>query len=162
MELKKKLDNFTKVPINRRRKAFKWLAKQDEEVVLMAFEKQKEYLFKIGNKNEENKSILYLSALYLAADSLYSLYYSQASKNRDMNIHAVQGVTRMQAQKFKKHVQADKYDRLLNLKNKILVLKDEENLSFRQISEFLMTYHRLKVSHSYVATFYNSNLKEKK
>ncbi|HEO97875.1 MAG TPA: hypothetical protein ENO02_01090 [Epsilonproteobacteria bacterium] len=161
MELKHKLDRFTKVAIKRRKKVLKWLANQNEEIALLAFESQKEHLFNLSGTNEENRSILYLAALYLAADHLYSLYHAQNSKNRDMNINAVQGVTRMQAKKFKKNMQSEKYDKMLNLKSKILVLKDEEKLSFREISEFLKRYHRLEVSHSYVATFYHA-MKEKK
>lgn len=139
----------------------KWLASQNEEIILMAFESQKEYLFSISRANEENKSILYLAALYLAAEHLNNLYHAHTGKNRDMNIQSVQGVTRMQAKKVRKEIQSDKYDKLLNLKNRILALKEEENLSFRQISEFLKKYHRLEVSHSYIAKFYNE-MKEKK
>lgn len=160
MELKNKLDRFTEVPIERRKKVMKWLANQNEEIVLMAFEKQKDHLFNLSKRSEENRSILYLSALYLAADHLYSLYHAQANKNRDMDIHAVQGVITMQAKKFKKSIQSEKYDKLLNMKSRILVLKEEEGLSFRQISEFLKRYHRLEVSHSYVSKFYNE-MKEK-
>ena len=161
MELKNKLDRFTKVPTKRRKKVLKWLANQNEEIVLMAFVEQKEFFFKLSKANEENKSILYLSALYNAADHLFSLNHAQTHKNRDMDIHAVQGATSMQAKSFKKSVQSDKRDKLMNLKNKIITLKDEENLSFRQISALLKRYHRLEVSHSYIATFYNK-LKEEK
>lgn len=160
MELKNKLDRFTKVPMKRRKKVLKWLANQDEEIVLMAFEKQKDYLFNLSKSNEENRSIIYLSALYMAANNLYNLYHAQTSKNRGMDINAIKGVTKIQAKKFKKKSKSEKFDKLLDIKNKILVLKDEENLSFREISEFLKRYHRLEVSHSYIATFYNQ-LKEK-
>ena len=154
MELKNKLDIHTRVPIKRRKQVIKWLANQHEDVILMAFEEQKNYFFNLSKVNENNKSVLYQSALYMAADHLYSLYHAQTNKNREMNINAIKGVTRVQAKKFKRTIQSIKYDKLLNLKNKILVLKDEENLSFRQISEFLLRYHKLEVSHSYVATFY--------
>lgn len=147
--------------MKRRKKVLKWLANQNEEIVLMAFESQKEFFFSLSKVNEENRSILYLGALYMAADNLYSLYHAQTSKNRDIDIHAVQGATHMQAQKLKKSIASDKYDKLLNLRNKILALKDEECLSYRQISEFLKRYHRVEVSHSYIAKFYNE-MKEKK
>lgn len=150
-----KLDRFTKVSIKRRRKVLKWLTNQTEEVVLLAFEGQKKQLFSLSKVNEDNKSVLYLAALYLAAEHLYSLYHAQKNKNRTIDIHAVKGATSIKAKKFKRSIQSEKYDRLLNMKNKILVLKDEENLSFRQISKFLKKYHRLEVSHSYIATFYH-------
>jgi len=139
----------------------KWLANQHEDVILMAFEEQKNYFFNLSKVNENNKSVLYQSALYMAADHLYSIYNAQTNKNRDMDIHAVQGITSIQAKKFKKSIQSEKRDKLMNLKNKIITLKDEEKLSFRQVSAFLKQYHRLEVSHSYVAAFYNK-IKEKK
>lgn len=161
MELKNKLDIYTKVPIKRREKVLKWLANQNEEIALMAFEEQKKHFFKISKIEEDNRSILYLSSLYLAANQLYELYHAQANKNREMDIDQVKGATHIQAKKFKKNIQSEKYDKLLNLRNKILDLKDEENLSFRQISEFLKRYHRLEVSHSYIATFYHNMKKDK-
>lgn len=138
----------------------KWVVNQGEEIALMAFEKQKDYLFNLSKSNEENRSILYQSALYMAANNLYSLYNAQTSKNRDMDINAIKGVTKIQAKKFKKKSKSEKFDKLLNMKNKILILKNEENLSFREISKFLKRYHRLEVSHTYLATFYN--IQEKK
>lgn len=161
MELKNKLDIYTKVPIKRRKQVIKWLANQHEDVILMAFEEQKNYFLNLSKVNENNKSVLYQSALYMAADHLYSLYHAQTNKNRDMDIHAVQGVTSIQAKKFKKSIQSEKRDKLMNLKNKIITLKDEEKLSFRQISALLKQHHRLTISHSYVATFYRQ-IKEKK
>jgi len=136
------------------------MVNQNEEVILMAFKSQKEHLFKLSKLNEKNRSILYLSAMYMAADHLHSTYYNQNSKSKEIDINVVKGATKLQAKRFKQNVPSVKYDKLLNLKNKIMVLKDEENLSFRQISEFLLRYHRLEVSHSYIATFYHQ-IKEK-
>jgi len=155
LSLKNKLDIYTKLSTKKRKKVIKWLVNQDEEIILMAFEKQKEYFFQLSKQDEPNKSVLYLSALYMAVDHLYGTYYSQNSKRREMDLHSLQGATRLQAKKLKRTAQSMKYDKLLNLKNKILVLKNEENLSFRQISEFLLKYHELEVSHSYIATFYH-------
>ena len=160
MSLKNKLDLYTGLTIKKRKKVLKWISNQSEEIILMAFEKQKEYFFQLSKQDEPNKSVLYLSALYMAVDHLYCTYYSQNSKRREMDLHSLQGATRLQAKKLKRTAQSMKYDKLLNLKNKILVLKNEENLSFRQISQFLLTYHKLEVSHSYIATFYHT-IKEK-
>lgn len=161
LSLKHKLNTYTKLSEKRRKKVFKWISNQNEEVVLIAFESQKKFLFKLQSTlNEENRSILYLSAIYLAADHLHSAYHNQNSKSREIDINVVEGATKLQVTQFKVNVPSVKYDKLLNLKNKIMVLKDDENLSFRQIAQFLLKYHRLKVSHSYIATFYNK-IKEK-
>lgn len=121
----------------------------------MAFEKQKDYFFKISTKDEPNKSILYLSALYLAAEEIHNSLKSQDSKNRIFNIDEVKDPTKMQAKQFKQSKNSEKYDKLLNLKEKIFKLIDKENLSFRDVSAFLKKYHKFEVSHSYIATFYH-------
>jgi len=161
LSLKHKLNTYTKLSEKRRKKVFKWIVNQNEEVILIAFESQKEHLFKLSKLGEKNKSILYLSAMYMAADHLHSAYYNQNSKSRGIDINAVKGATKLQVKQFKQNVPSVKYDKLLNLKNKIMVLKDDENLSFRQISQFLLKYHRLKVSHSYIATFYHQTKETK-
>ncbi len=154
MSLQKKLNKYTKLSPDKRTKALKWMAKQNEDLILVCFEKQKENYFKLSKIDEENRSILYLSSLYLAAEELYTLLQGKKKKNRLQNLHEVKDVTGLQAKQFKQRYSSEKWDKLLNIKSKILRLIDHENLSFREVSKFLKKYHRLEVSHSYIATFY--------
>jgi isopentenyldiphosphate isomerase len=155
MSLKNKLNNYTKLSPIQRAKSLKWIAKQNEELILIVLEKQKDNYFKISKVDEDNKSILYLAALYMAAEEICALLQSKGKKNKAQNPHEVKNVTKLQAKQFRKHRKAEKWDKLLNLKGKIFRLRDEENFSYREIEEFLQSYHKLDVSHSYIATFYN-------
>jgi len=152
-DLNKKLDKYVKLSQEQRQKKLRWLFRQSEELQLEAFVLQKKYYFELSKYKDENQSLLYLAACTLAAREIYDLLKMQKGKNRSQNIYSVKNPTSMQAKQLKKYIDSDKWDKLLNLKNKILVLKDQEGLSYRQISNFLHRYHRLEVSHSYVATF---------
>jgi len=160
MNTEKKLNSLTKLSQSQRQKALKWLARQNEALILSAFVKQRDYFFKLSNK-EENKSILYLCAFYLATDELYTLLQSKKKKEKLQNLHEIGNATSLQVKQFKQHQPSEKWNKLLNIKNKIFKLIEEENLSFREVSKFLKTYHKLQVSHTYIATFYNA-LKELK
>ena len=155
MSLQKKLNNYTKLSPEKRAKALKWMAKQNEELILATFEKQKDNYFKLSKANEENKSILYLASIYMAAEELCTLLQGKKKKNRQQDLHEVKDVTGLQAKQFKQEKSSEKWDKLLNIKSKILRLIDNENLSYREVSKFLKKYHSLEVSHSYIATFYN-------
>jgi len=159
-DLNQKLDRYTKTSSQSRGKAFRWLARQNQALILEAFEKQKEYYFSLSKIDEPNKSILYLSALYLAAVELHQILIEQKRKNKVLDIQGVHDPTALQVKQFRQRASGEKWNRLVNLKGKIVLLVEQEGLSFREISRFLSTYHRLNVSHSYIATFYHA-LKEK-
>ena len=131
------------------------MARQNEELILIIFQKQKVNYFKLSKTDEENKSILYMASLYLSSEELYTLLQTKNRKNKVQNIKEVKDMTSLQVKQFKCHQKSEKWDKMLNLKNKILELRNEENLSYREIAGFLKTYHRLEVSHSYIATFFN-------
>lgn len=154
VNIPQQLDQYTKLSSSQRRKSLKWLSRQSEELLLVSFERQRDEYFKLSKIDEDNKSLLYLSAFYISVYGLYSTLNGKQGKNRAMNIGEVKDVTSLQAKQFKRHLDSEKWDKLLNLKSKILKLKDDEGLSFRELSEFLLRYHRLEVSHTYVANFY--------
>ena len=156
MGLKTQLNIYTKLAPEQRAKILRWLSKQNEEVILLAFEKQKEQLFKLNHFKEDNRSILYLSAMYLAINDLYQISRAPLSKNRSGDLMNIQNVTNLQIKQFKKDYESQKIDRLMNLKGKLITLKNDENMSYRDISKFLKKYHRLDVSHTTIHTFFKS------
>lgn len=160
MSLKHKLNKYTKLSPLTREQSIKWIVKQNEELILYAFERQKDYFFRISKHEEENKSLIYLSAFYLAADELYNLHHGKKGKNKVTNIDDIGDKTMMQIKHFKQEKPSVKYDRLLNLKRKILTLIEKENFSYREVSGFLKKYHRFDVSHTLIGKFYN-DIKEK-
>ena len=161
IDLPQKLSKLVKLSQEQRQGKQKWLAKQNEELQLEAFIRQQKYYFELSKHKNENKSLLYFAAHTLAVNKIYDQINLQKRKNKVINIKEVSDATSLQTKHIVRSKNSKKYDKLLNLKSKILTLKDHEDLSFRQISELLRKFHRIEVSHSYIATFYH-NIKEKK
>jgi hypothetical protein len=122
-------------------------------MILEAFIKQKEHYFTLSQRSEVNKSILYLASLYRAAHDLYAASKRIAMKNRHENIDDVEEVTSIQVLQHTKHIPSPKMERMLNLKNKILKLRHQEKMSYRDISDFLRKFHRFEVSHTAIHYF---------
>lgn len=161
MNLKNKLNLLTKLSEEKRSKAIKWVAKQNEEFIHLLFEKQKDHYFNISNAKDE-KTVLYQSAIYLAANELYDAHRTLNTKNRKSNVNDISDTTKAQARQFNKYTRATpKTDKLLNLKGKILTLKDGEDYSFEKISAFLKRYHEIDVSHTWIRKVYNDIKDEK-
>ncbi len=160
-DISEKLRKYVKLSREQRKKMRRWLSRQSEEMELEAFVRQQKYYFELSRYKDENRSLLYYAAHTLAISEIYDQMNPKKGKNKIIDIRKVPDVTGLQMKYIVRSKNSKKYDRLLNLKNKILMLKDEQNLSFRQISEFLLRYHKLEVSHAYIATFYQ-NMKDTK
>jgi len=156
LSLKTQLNIYTKLAPDQRAKILRWLSKQNEDIILYAFEKQKEQLFKLNHIKEENRSILYLSAMYLAINELYQTSRSPLSKNRSGDLSNIQDVTNLQIKQFKKDYDSQKIDQMLNLKGKLITLKNDEKMSYRDMAKFLKKFHRLDISHTTIHTFFKS------
>ncbi len=158
--LQQKLSTFTNLPSKKRAIVMKWLAKQNEDLQLVAFEKQKDIYFQLSKIEEANKSLLYLAAYQMAADALYRVLSQKNEKNKSCDLNDITDVTAIQAKQLKKEQNSEKWDKLLNLKGKVFQLIEKENLSSREVAQVLKKHHRFEVSHAYIATFYN-DMKEK-
>lgn len=162
MNLEKTLDLLTHMSNKQRSTVLKWNIKQEETHVHLMFEKQKEHYLKISHKNQD-KSTLYQAALCLAAEELYDANKSLNTKNKTRSIEDVIDFTKIQAKQFKRRKRkAEKTEKLLNLKRKLLTLIDEEDFSYEEVSDFLERHHRFKVSGAWIGQIYNRLLKEKK
>lgn len=153
-DIAQKITKYTRLSLEQRNKAIRWLARQNEAIIYLTFQKQKECFFALSKINEEDKSLVYLCALYLATNELFNLQKSMDSKSKSLNLQDVADVTALQAKAFQKNRIAYKYEKLLNLQSKITTLIEKEKLSFRDVAKFLEKYHRLKVSHTLVHQFY--------
>ena len=151
-----RLNIYTKIAPDMRAQLLRWLAKKNEEIVLLVFEKQKNHLFKLNGIKEENRSLIYLSAMYLALEELYLAERLSLSKNKGGDLKDIQNITEMQVKGFKKNTEAPKIERLLNLKGKMVALRNEHKMSYRDISRFLKKHHRLDVSHATVHKFFTN------
>jgi len=160
-DISKKLNLYVQLSQKVRSKLLRWAVRQNEDLLYEAFLRQKDHVFALSRYKNEDKSVLYFAAFILAVNDLYSLVYPSKGKNRLEQLNEVEDATSIVVIKDRQRRGSPIWNKLLNLKSKILVLKDEERLSFRQISNFLKRYHKLEVSHSYISSFYHQ-IKEKK
>ncbi len=124
------------------------------EIIYTVFQKQKDYYFELSRSKESDKFILYQSAFYLAMQEIYSTVKNQNAKKKSGDLDDVSDPTSLQAKQIKKQSSSRKYERLLDLQSKVLSLKKEEHLSFREMSTYFKTYHRLEVSHTLIRQVY--------
>ena len=114
MNLEQTLDLLTHMSNKQRSTVLKWSIKQEEPHVHLMFEKQKEHYLKISHKNQD-KSILYQSALCLAAEELYDAHKSLNTKNKTRSLDDIKEITKMQARQFKRRQRkAEKTEKLLS------------------------------------------------
>lgn len=160
VNISNKITAYTKLSLEKRQKVLRWLARQNESILHFAFQKQKEHFFVLSKKDENDKSILYVAALYLAANELYNAQSGLNSKSKSNNIDDIANLTSLQAKAFKKTHISHKYDKLVNIQAKIIALIESENFSFREVARFLEKYHRLEVSHTLIHRFYQEMKKK--
>jgi len=154
LQLEHRISLHTKLSSDKRSKLLRWLARQNESIIHLAFQKQKEHYFTLSGVQENDKSILYMSSLYLATAELYNTLQGKQNKNKAINLSTVSDKSSLQAKQFKKKRVSIKYEQLLNIQSKLLFLIDKEGLSYREMSKFFETYHRLKVSHTLIRQVY--------
>ena len=153
-QIEHKISLYTKLSRDKRSKLLRWLARQNEDIIHLTFKKQKEYYFSLSKNQEADKSLLYMVALYLATFELYNSLNKNKGKNKNLSLYAMKDTTTLQVKQLKKKKPSQKYERLLNLQGKLLLLIDGEGLSFREVSVFFETYHRFKVSHTLIRQVY--------
>jgi len=152
--IEEKLRHYTKLSPDKRAKIFRWVARQNVEIIYTIFQKQKDYYFQLTGSKEPDKFLLYQSAFYLAMHEIYMIIKNKNSKRKSGSLADVVDPTSLQAQRIKKQSNAHKYDRLLDLRSKVLNLKKIDGLSFREMSTYFKTYHRLEVSHTLIRQVY--------
>jgi len=152
--LEHKLRKYTKMSPNVRAKAFRWAARQNIMVIHEIFKKQKEHYFQLSKSKETDKFLLYQSAFYLAMHDIYEAVKDRSTKKRIDCLTDMLDPTSIRAKRVKKQHHARKYEKLLDLRSKIINLKKIEGLSFREMAIYFSTYHRLEVSHTLIRKVY--------
>ncbi len=152
--IEEKLRYYTKLSPDKRAKIFRWVARQNVEIIYTVFQKQRDHYFQLTRSKESDKFLLYQSAFYLAMHEIYVSIKNQNIKKKSGNLADVSDPTSLQAKRIKKQSYRRKYERLLDLQSKVLNLKREEELSFREMSRYFKIYHRLEVSHTLIRQVY--------
>jgi len=131
-----------------RKKLTNFFKSQSVDIQTDIFKEQKNQYFVLKNKFGTNETIS-LSAFFISVDIFYQQERLQKKKNKSQDLHSLVHISDSAIKKFRKDKPKEKREKLLNLISVIKKLRTE-NFSFRQISQYLRSKHRLDVSHSYI------------
>lgn len=151
--ISKKLNLYVQISQKVRGKILGYIVRQDEELLYEAFVLQKDHIFALSKHKDEDKSILYYSAFVLAVNDIYNQMHPEKVKNKSENLNEIDDPISLRVKNDRKQKPTPKWDRMLNLKTIILKLYYKEGLAYAKIEEYLLKYHRLKVSHTHIGKF---------
>lgn len=153
----KKLDLFTKLSVNDRQKSLGWLSRQNDFVIYDIFKLQKNHFHRLKSQNTDDDLILLaICALFLALKESILSSQIPKRKHRSGDFSFLRQVTTNRAKRFRKSRKKIKYEKLLNLQSVILSLVNDNGYSYREVSKYLMRYHKFDVSHTMIRNFYRS------
>lgn len=147
----KYVENITKMNQNIQNQKLRLFARIDVETKIKIMQLQKATFYKIKSIHTDiDNTILTLSSLILAID--------EVTKNLDaLNLNVIKIRTKNNKSKVKRQ-------KLIEYWAIVKTLKLEQNMSFRQISEYFAKYHKFDVSYSTIYEIWNdleNNKKEK-
>ncbi|MDP3265797.1 MAG: hypothetical protein Q8M39_03100 [Sulfuricurvum sp.] len=151
---KNTMDQCTSISIIDRQKSIKWLAKQNDLIVYEVFKLQKKHFhrFKSGHPNE-NPILMAQVSFFEALREYISDLEDMNRKNRSTNFGYLKKVSKNRAKQFRKARLSPKHEKLLNLQNVILNLRDVEGYSSRDVSAYLLKIHNFEISHTEILKF---------
>lgn len=146
------IEKITKMTQESQNKELRLFAKVDitTKLKILSFQKQQFHILR-KNYTDEDNAVLTLASILLAIKKI-------ASEIDDINMKAIQFKVKQQKNCLKR-------EKLLERWSIVKTLKSEQNLSFRQISEYFKKYHKIEVSYSTIFNMWNeieSNNKETK
>lgn len=134
---------ITKMNKEAQNKKLRLFARVDITTKLKMLDQQKQIFHKLKSTyGDVDNAVLTLSSLILAIKFIID-------KLDTVNIKAM----KLRSKNTKKHNQ--KREKLLSYWSVVKTLKYEQNYSFRNISEYLLKYHRFEVSHSLIYQVWN-------
>ena len=137
------IEHLTKLHQESQNQKLRLFAKVDITTKLKILSSQKQLFHKLKSAySDVDNSILTLSSLILAIDFI-------AKEFNDVNLKAI----KLRTKNAKK--QNQKREKLLSYWSVVKTLKLEQNYSFREISDYLLKYHRFEVSYSLVYQTWN-------
>ena len=151
------INHRTLTSLEDRQKIMKWLSKQNELVLFEVFKLKKNHFHRL--KYEELKpdlTILDMVSLLLAAKEFIAKSTITNKKNRSESFGFLGDVSHNRALQMQKPRKKTKQDKLMDKHGLIISLVEKKQLSYRKVSQYLLSHHRFHVSHTTVGTFYNT------
>lgn len=142
-EILRNCEIITKMNQETQNQMIRTFTKLDISVKVDVFKEQKVIFHKIKNIHfNVDNSILTYASFVLAIKLI-------VSKTNEVNLKAI----KLRTKNTKK--QNQKREKLLSYWSVIKTLKNEQNYSFREISDYLLKYHRFEVSYSLIYQIWN-------
>ena len=148
------MDQYTGISISDRQKSLKWFAKQNDLVVYEIFKLQKKHFHRFKSIYQNENPILMTHVSFLQALREYISDLEELNrKNRSTNFGYLKKVSKNRAKQFRKPRLSPKHEKLLNLQNVVLNLREVEGYSSRDVSAYLLKNHRFEISHTEILKF---------
>lgn len=151
---KNTMDQCSGIAISDRQKSLKWLSKQNDLIVYEVFKLQKKHFhrFKGGYRNE-NPILMAQVSFFQALREYISDLEDLNRKNRSTNFGYMKKISKNRAKQFRKPRINSKHEKLLNLQNVVLNLRDVEGYSSRDVSAYMLKIHNFEISHTEILKF---------
>ena len=151
---KNTMDQCTGIGIFDRQKSLKWLAKQNDLIVYEVFKLQKKYFYRFKSGNPNESPILMAQVTFFEGLREYISDLEDLNrKNRSTNFGYMKKVSKARAKQFRKPRLSPKHEKLLNLQNVVLNLRDVEGYSSRDVSAYMLKIHKFEISHTEILKF---------
>lgn len=139
------------------RKSWHWLSRQNELLFMAVFQAKKSHFYRIKAQGTVQDLVMIdLIAFILAIKEIMDESSLPKRKNRSVDLSKLRKIGAIRAKQFRKVRSNTKREKLLNLHGVIMNLIEIEKYSYRDVAQYLKTYHRFSISHTAVRSFYCS------
>jgi len=160
-ELTQTINGSTIMSLSDRQKAMRWFTHQNDLIVQDVFKLKKNHFYRLKSENHITDIVLIdVIAFYLAIKEIIAQTKITNRKNRSGSFGFLRKIGETRAKQLRKPRLNPKREKLLNLQGVIKDLIESKKYSYRAVSAYLKTYHRLAASHTTIAAFYSSLKKE--
>lgn len=156
-ELNQLINQSASMSLGDRQKSLRWLAHQNDLIVQDVFKLKKNHFHRLKSEERVSDLILIdLIAFHLAIKEMIAQSKITNRKNRSGNFGFLRKIGETRAKQLRKPRFNLKREKLLNLQGIIKDLIEEKNYSFREVANYLKTYHRFQISHTAIREFYQT------
>lgn len=146
------IEQQTKLSIKKRKILGNFFNRQNLTIQNAIFKENKNQFFILKSKFGINETTA-LSAFFCAINIFYEKEQLLKNKNKSQDLSTLASISDFSIKKFKKNKFKEKREKLLNIWSVVQKLK-AENLSYREISDYLRRTHRMDISHTYIRNLY--------
>lgn len=153
-ELNQLINQSAAMSLGDRQKSIRWLAHQNDLIVQDTFKMKKNHFHRLKSEGHiTDNTLIEVLAFYLAIKEMIALSKITNRKNRSGNFGFLRKIGEIRAKQFRKPRSNLKREKLLNLQNVVLNLREVEGYSSRDVSAYLRKNHKFEISHTEILKF---------